>query len=123
MSTGFPPADGKTITELGAAFPNSGPGVNAIQFPETHAIQVESGDHTHECSCRPFPTNRDPDPFKGCTNSESFRTIAIESPVGDQEADLTIESSGAPFATTRADPPSAGDTYALLFERKSISSL
>src|SRR5262249_51787964 len=63
-STSLPPVAGKRTIALGASLPNSGPGSNSTTFPATQAIQVLTGDQTHECNCRPFatPTVRPPEP-------------------------------------------------------------
>ena len=53
---GSPSSGEEYAMPLGALFPKSVPGVNAIQLPETHAIHNASGDQTHECSWLPVPT-------------------------------------------------------------------
>src|SRR5262252_5060022 len=90
-STRLPPAAGKRMIALGAGFPKSGPGCNSTRFPATQAIHVLAGDQTHECNCRPFatPTVRPPGPVTGSAMRESLRTIAIESPFGDHDAERT----------------------------------
>ena len=87
-------------------------GIFVRQFPVTQAIHSPLGDQTHECSCRPVPTYRTPEPGpdSGCTIKESLRTIAMESPDGDHDADRTIPSPGVPRATRRGVPPIAGAT-------------
>src|SRR5512142_551437 len=95
-STRVPPAEGKRTIALGASFPNSGPGCNSTKFPATQAIHVLTGDHTHECNWRPLamPTARQPEPGNGRAMRESLRTIAIESPFGDHDAERTWPSPG-----------------------------
>src|SRR6185295_603697 len=87
-------------------------------LPDTHAMCDPLSDHAQELSSLAVPISAGVLPSTGWRNNESRREKAKSLPSGDHVADVTV-SPARDATSTRASPPSAGETRTPSCERNS----